>query len=89
MPPRSVLRVAAADKLHNARSILMDHRKSADEVFSRFSRPKDKTLWYYEQLAEALEKAHPGFLSEELKRVVGKLKQRASASLRLTDKHQA
>ena len=84
-----MLRVAAADKLHNARSILMDHRKSADEVFSRFGRPKDKTLWYYEQLAEALEKAHPGFLSEELKRVVGKLKQRASASLRLTDKQQA
>jgi hypothetical protein len=39
-----VLRVSAADKLHNARAILADHRQAGDAVFDRFSVPMDGTL---------------------------------------------
>lgn len=42
---QDVLLVATADKLHNARAILSDHRQVGDEVFKRFTAPKDYQLW--------------------------------------------
>jgi (p)ppGpp synthase/HD superfamily hydrolase len=74
----AVLRVAAADKLHNARSLLMDHRKvNGNEMFDRFTGKVDGTLWYYQTLATIFADASPGFLADELRRVVGKLTERA------------
>jgi hypothetical protein len=46
----SILLVAVADKLHNARSIVADLRRTGDKVFSRFSVPRDETLAYYRAL---------------------------------------
>jgi (p)ppGpp synthase/HD superfamily hydrolase len=46
--------VCAADKLHNARSILFDHERIGDEVFDRFTASKEQTLWYYESVHRAL-----------------------------------
>lgn len=56
---RSVLLVAAADKLYNARSIINDMRVVGDDVWNRFSVPREKTLWYYQAVASALRDA-PG-----------------------------
>lgn len=52
-----VLRVAAADKLYNARSIINDMRVVGDEVWARFSVPRDKSLWYYREVTAALREA--------------------------------
>jgi hypothetical protein len=46
----SILLVAAADKLHNARSIVADLRRSGDAVFMRFSVSRQQTLAYYRAL---------------------------------------
>lgn len=46
--------VCAADKLHNARSILFDHERIGDEVFDRFTASKEQTLWYYDSMYRAL-----------------------------------
>jgi GTP pyrophosphokinase len=46
----SILLVAAADKLHNARSIVADLRRTADAVFARFSVSREETLAYYRVL---------------------------------------
>jgi (p)ppGpp synthase/HD superfamily hydrolase len=54
-----VLRVSTADKLYNARSIINDMRLVGDEVWHRFSVPKEKTLWYYRAVTEALVTATP------------------------------
>lgn len=54
-----VLRVATADKLYNARSIINDMRLVGDEVWSRFSVPKEKTLWYYREVTRALKEQIP------------------------------
>lgn len=71
-------RVSLADKLHNARSILRDHRGVGDDVWDRFSVSKDETLWYYSELAKAYRSAGAdGYMVEELERVVGVLKWRA------------
>src|ERR1700686_4506970 len=41
------LRVSAADKLHNARSILTDLREHGPSMWERFNAPADFQRWYY------------------------------------------
>ncbi len=55
---RKILRVSLADKIHNARSILLDRAdpEVGESVWDRFSRSKEKSLWYYASLAEIYEK---------------------------------
>lgn len=66
----SVRLVVAADKLHNARSVLMDYRALGPALWSRFRGGKDGTLWYYRAVVEALKAAGSGQMVEELERVV-------------------
>lgn len=83
--PIGAVRVSIADKLHNARSILADHQRIGDEVWSRFSADRDDVLWYYEALAEAFEarRSELGAGGEaaldELSRTVADLRARASS----------
>ncbi len=71
--PRSVRLVSAADKLHNARSILADLRDIGEELWGRFTGGKDGTLWYYRALTNAYKKAGNHPVVEELDRVVGEI----------------
>ncbi len=49
------LRVSCADKLHNARAILVDYETDGDQLWKRFrSGNKADQLWYYDQLSDAL-----------------------------------
>ncbi len=50
---RSARLVSAADKLHNARSILVDLRTEGEAVWRRFKGGKEGTLWYYRALVAA------------------------------------
>ncbi len=77
--PESVRLVSAADKLHNARSMLADLRSSGDDHWQRFSGGKEGTLWYYRALVEAFEAAGSNPVVEELDRVVAEME-------RLSDK---
>ena len=71
--PRSVRLVSAADKLHNARSVLADLRSLGEDLWPRFNGGKEGTLWYYRALVEAFEAAGSNPIVEELDRVVGEL----------------
>src|ERR1017187_4855017 len=51
--PVSTQIVAAADKLHNLRAIVMDYRTEGDKLWSRFNGGKHGTLWYYGALLAA------------------------------------
>ena len=75
-----VIRVTAADKLYNARSIINDMRRLGDKVWTRFSVPRDQTLWYYRAVPGALDSAvanappspqSPGRIVRELAGIVG------------------
>ena len=66
----SVRLVSAADKLHNARSILVDLRSLGEELWDRFTGGKRGTLWYYRTLTEAYKRAGANAVVEELDRVV-------------------
>jgi (p)ppGpp synthase/HD superfamily hydrolase len=75
---RSVHLVCAADKLHNVRSLLDDHRLLGDELWQRFSGGKSGTLWYYRAVVDALAAASPGPLVDKLARAVAQLERAAS-----------
>jgi GTP pyrophosphokinase len=67
--------VSAADKLHNARSILKDYREIGDAVWGRFHGGREGTLWYYGALIEAFRSADAehSALIDELARVVDEI----------------
>ncbi|MFW6050445.1 MAG: HD domain-containing protein [Myxococcota bacterium] len=69
--------VSAADKLHNAASVLRDLQSAGPAVFERFTASREQTLWYYRAVTEALAHgwAHP--LVDELDAVVGRLEHEA------------
>jgi len=69
----SALRVTAADKLHNARSILSDLRDHGPAVWDKFNAPPADQRWYYTELARVLSAAHEGPTVRELQRVVDEL----------------
>jgi len=53
----SVRLVSMCDKLHNARSLIMDLRGKRADLWSRFSAGRDETCWYYRQLLNAFRSA--------------------------------
>jgi (p)ppGpp synthase/HD superfamily hydrolase len=60
-------RVALADKLHNTRAIVLDHRRFGDEVWDRFNATKEDELSYHRALVEAFRDAGaPDYLVDEL-----------------------
>lgn len=76
--PSDVRRVSSADKLHNARAILADFRRVGDALWERFNTDKEGTLWYYRSLVTAFQGAGPGFIVEELNRVVTEIERLVS-----------
>ena len=69
----SVRLVTAADKLHNARSILHDYRLRGEAVWDRFSGGRSGTLWYYRALVDTLSAGGDGPMVDELARTVDEL----------------
>jgi (p)ppGpp synthase/HD superfamily hydrolase len=70
----SLLRVTVADKVDNVRSLLADHARLGDALWSRFNAPKFDQLWYYQSAARAYRDAgFSGPLLTELDRLIGLL----------------
>jgi (p)ppGpp synthase/HD superfamily hydrolase len=76
---RSVQLVAAADKLHNARSLIADYGRLGEAIWSHFRGGKTGTLWYYRAAAAALPNA-PAELLAELESTIARLERLAAAS---------
>ena len=71
--------ISLADKLHNTRAILADHRQVGEVVWNRFTASKEETLWYYRALSNTFKGIQPGFLADELDRTVTALEDAAGA----------
>jgi (p)ppGpp synthase/HD superfamily hydrolase len=70
----AILRVALADKVHNARSIVRDYREEGEALWARFpQRSAREQLWYYSGLVEFFQRRRAGPLTEDLWRAVGEL----------------
>jgi (p)ppGpp synthase/HD superfamily hydrolase len=75
--PIGVYRVSAADKLHNARSILTDLRDHGSSMFEDrgFNAGAKQQEWYYSELARILAARHPdSAVTKELGRVAAELR---------------
>jgi (p)ppGpp synthase/HD superfamily hydrolase len=77
---RSVHLVCAADKLHNARSLVEDYRACGELLWNRFSGGKTGTLWYYRAVTTVLATAGQNALVEELQRTVAELERMAAGA---------
>jgi (p)ppGpp synthase/HD superfamily hydrolase len=73
--PGEVKLVIAADKLHNALSILRDLRRPSvgEVVWDRFTADRPDVLWYYGAMAEALGAGWDHELHGELRHAVERL----------------
>ena len=70
----AVLRVALADKVNNARSIVRDYRAEGPALWRRVEqRTARDQLWYYGGLLDFFERRRPGPLTADLERVVDEL----------------
>jgi (p)ppGpp synthase/HD superfamily hydrolase len=76
---RSVRLVSAADKLHNARSILRDLRAEGKVTWQRFSVGREDQLWYYRALVDAFRTAGgTDEIVDELEEVVEEIAETAA-----------
>lgn len=71
--PAHVRLVSAADKLHNARTMVTDLRIHGPSFWNRFNAGRDETLWYLASLVEAFREAGTMPIVEELARTVAEL----------------
>ena len=75
--PPSAMKVSAADKLHNVRSLIRDYRRLGDALWSRFNPDASQSgvLGYYRALADIYLRRMPGSLADELDRAVRELEE--------------
>lgn len=67
--PEPVLRVSAADKLHNVRAMLSDYHVVGEALWERFNAGPEEIDWYHRGLVDAFREAGaPGALVDELER---------------------
>lgn len=76
--PEDVKLISAADKLHNARSILRDLGVVGEALWDRFTGTKEQTLWYYRALIGALEADWKHALVDELRVVIDEVHAKAN-----------
>ncbi len=73
--PAEVKLVSACDKLHNARSIARDLADPAvgPAVWSRFTAPREESLWYYREVLRALSQGYSHVVLSELAAAIAEL----------------
>lgn len=65
--------VAACDKLHNARSVVIEQARVGDAAFDRFTATKLETLWYYRAVLEALRHGWDALVLAELESTIAEM----------------
>ena len=80
--PSSALLVAAADKLHNVRSLIRDYRRAGDSLWERFNPEagQQRTLGYYRAMVDLFKAKLPGPLTDDLERALMTLEELVAAN---------
>lgn len=67
------LRVSLADKIHNARDLLITYAQCGEGTWERFRGGREGTLWYYRSLVTTYQGCCASPWVDELARIVGQL----------------
>lgn len=71
--PPEVRRVSLADKLHNARNLLLLLQQEGHTIWERFNGGKEGTLWYFTRLNEIFKATGKDSLTDEYDHVVARI----------------
>ena len=70
----ATLRVALADKVHNARSLVRGYREEGHLLWDRFpEKTAQEQLWYYGRLVDVFTQKRPGPLTSDLRTALAEL----------------
>jgi len=69
----SVKAVSIADKIHNAKSVLLSHAVMGEEVWNKFNRGKEEKLWFENAMLEMLKARWKHPLMTEYETLVSQL----------------
>ena len=78
--PAQIQLISIADKIHNARAILEDHRIVKSRIWKRFKRGKEDQLWYYDELLNIFKGSGLGRIVDEYERVIRALKKECAGA---------
>lgn len=65
--------VSLADKIHNARSLILELRKENDSVWDQFKGGKEGTLWYYNALQQIYQQTGTDLMTDEFSQLVSQI----------------
>ena len=74
MGAEGVKAVAVADKIHNAQSLILAHKKQGASVWQYFNRGREKKIWFEEALLKALKETWSHPLVEEYETLLGHMR---------------
>lgn len=72
--PAEVKLIAAADRIHNLRSMTRDYRGTGESLWDRFKGGRDGTLWFYDATLEALSDGWDHPVLDEYREALGNLR---------------
>lgn len=75
----SVRRISLADKLHNIRSLVRDHRQVGEALWRRFEGGRTNSLWFYQELLAIFREGPPSPNLDEYERLYHELRRMAGA----------
>jgi (p)ppGpp synthase/HD superfamily hydrolase len=79
--PQSVVMISLADKLHNLRSVAVDHAVAGEAVWERFNAGRAEQAWYYGSLLDVFERRLPDSRNlPEFRRLAGEVFGRSSGT---------
>jgi len=78
--PPDLRLILAADKIHNARTIIQGLREAGPAVWDRFKGGREGTLWYYDQMQQALGRDWEHSILLELADTIERLRSAAASS---------
>jgi (p)ppGpp synthase/HD superfamily hydrolase len=81
--PEEVRLVCAADKLHNASTLLREVRERGDEAFARFRGKKDGTLWYQREALRVLRNGFDHPILDAFEEVIAAIEEASSDPMSL------
>ena len=59
--------ISCADKIHNLSCMIVAYKEQGEKLWDRFNSPKDKKLWFYEEVYKILEQRLDSEMVKELR----------------------